>query len=84
MNSLIISEEKKQYVRLFGYLVMKTISVTVANQQFLKVIQDVERGEVFLITRRGEPIATLMPRIVAKTENPRWNEAYSRMIAQLN
>ena len=54
-----------------------------ANQEFSRLIREVERGEGVLITRRGRPIAKLVPHRGDKTEDPEWTAAYGRMMAQM-
>lgn len=39
----------------------QSISLRDANQNFSRVIAAVERGEVFVITRRGQEVARLAP-----------------------
>jgi len=39
----------------------KTISLRQANQAFSQCIREVQAGEEFTITRRGEPVARLVP-----------------------
>ncbi|MDP3171323.1 MAG: type II toxin-antitoxin system prevent-host-death family antitoxin [Polaromonas sp.] len=39
----------------------QAISLREANQNFSRVIAAVERGEVFVITRRGQEVARLTP-----------------------
>ena len=39
----------------------KTISLREANQAFSRCIREVEAGEEITITRRGEPVARLVP-----------------------
>ena len=62
---------------------MRTVSLMTANQEFSKLIQKVERGEEVVITRRGVPIARLVPRQVDRTVDPAWTAAYQRMMARL-
>lgn len=62
---------------------MRTISLMTANQEFSKLIKEVERGEGFLITRRGRPIAKLVPHRADKTDDPEWAAAYQRMMTRL-
>ena len=62
---------------------MRTISLMTANQEFSRLIREVERGEGVLITRRGRPIAKLVPHRADKTEDPEWAAAYERMMAQM-
>ena len=62
---------------------MRTVSLMTANQEFSKLIKEVEHGEGFLITRRGHPIAQLVPHRPDKTTDPAWAQAYRRMLARL-
>jgi prevent-host-death family protein len=62
---------------------MRTISLMTANQEFSKLIKQVEQGEGFLITRRGKPIARLVPHAADKASDPEWAAAYRRMKARL-
>jgi len=39
----------------------KTISLREANQAFSRCIREVEAGEEFTITRKGQPVARLVP-----------------------
>ncbi len=63
---------------------MQTISLMTANQNFSKMIKQVELGEIFVITRRGRPIAKLTPHKLDKTNDPEWVSAYERMMENLN
>jgi prevent-host-death family protein len=40
---------------------MKTVSAREANQRFSRLLGEVANGEEIVITRRGEPVATLAP-----------------------
>ena len=40
---------------------MQTVSAREANQRFSKLLQAVVEGEEVVITRRGKPVARLMP-----------------------
>jgi len=62
---------------------MRTVSLMTANQEFSRLIRDVERGEGVLITRRGRPIAKLLPHTADESDDPEWAAAYERMLAQL-
>jgi prevent-host-death family protein len=62
---------------------MRTVSLMTANQEFSKLIKKVEQGEGFLITRRGRPVAKLVPHFADKAEDPAWSAAYRRMMARL-
>lgn len=63
---------------------MRSVSLTTANQNFSKLIKQVERGEKFVITRRGLPVAKLMPHQLDKTADPDWVFAYERMMAHMD
>ena len=63
---------------------MRTVSLMTANQEFSRLIREVERGEGVLITRRGRPVAKLIPHRDDKTADPEWMAAYARMMAQLD
>ena len=58
---------------------MRTVSLMTANQQFSRLIREVEAGEDVVITRRGRPIARLVPHRADKAANPEWVAAYERM-----
>ena len=62
---------------------MRTVSLMTANQEFSKLIREVERGEGVLITRRGRPIARLVPHRADKHADPEWAAACHRMMGQL-
>lgn len=62
---------------------MRRVSLMTANQEFSKLIREVEQGEEVLITRRGRPIAKLLPHSTDKTVDPAWAAAYERMMARL-
>ena len=55
-----------------------------ANQEFSRLVKEVEHGEGFLITRRGRPIAKLVPHTADKTADPEWAAAYRRMVTRLD
>ena len=63
---------------------MRIVSLMKANQEFSKLVKEVERGEGFLITRRGRPIAKLVPHTADKTTDSGWTAAYRRMMERLN
>ena len=54
-----------------------------ANQQLSRLVRAVERGQRFLITRRGRPVAELVPYAADRARAPEWVAAYDRMIARL-
>ena len=62
---------------------MRTVPLMTANQEFSKLVREVEQGESVVITRRGRPIARLVPHRADKTADPEWAAAYRRMMAQM-
>lgn len=62
---------------------MREISLMAANQEFSKLIREVERGQDYLITRRGQPVARLIPHTADKSADPAWAAAYRGMMARL-
>jgi prevent-host-death family protein len=62
---------------------MRTVSLMTANQQLSRLAREVERGQRFVITRRGRPIAELVPYSPDRTKAPEWVAAYDRMMARL-
>lgn len=62
---------------------MHTISLTTANQEFSRLIKEVGHGKGFLITRRGQPIAKLVPHTVDKLGDPDWAADYRQMMDRL-
>jgi len=59
------------------------IPLRTANQEFSRLIKDVENGEAFIITRRGKPIARLEPHAVDKMDDPDWRAAYEAMVKEM-
>ncbi len=59
---------------------MKTISIREANRDFSKIIQALERtSESFVVTRRGTPVARIVPYTEDRTADPEWQAAYEQM-----
>ena len=76
---------------------MNNISSTDAGQRFSELLEKVEQGEGFAITRNGETIATLQPQsrrekanafqsrsFEEKMKDPQWAAAYRRMVALMD
>lgn len=63
---------------------MQTLSVREANQNFSKLISDVEKGETIVITKHGRRVAELRPVIEDRTRDPVWQANYARMVEMLN
>jgi prevent-host-death family protein len=59
---------------------VKTVSLREANRDFSKLIQEIERrGEVYVITRHGRPVARLGPENGDKRSDPEWARAFEEM-----
>ncbi len=63
---------------------MREISLTVASKEFTELVNEVEQGESFVITRRGRPIAKLTPHCADRMVGPEWAAASRRMMAFLD
>lgn len=50
---------------------MQTIQASEAKTHFLRILDDVERGESVVITRHGKPVARLSPEIEIDRERVR-------------
>ena len=65
---------------------MRMVSIRDANQNFSRLIKDVEAGETVVITRQGKPVAELKPRPASRLDDPEFRAAYERLkqhLAQL-
>lgn len=60
-----------------------TISLREANQGFAKYVRAVERGRTFVITRRGEPVARLMPVAANRELTPQQQAARKRTLERM-
>ena len=59
---------------------MKTVTLREANKDFSKLVQEIERkGEEYLITRHGHPVARLVAHTRDKRTDPAWAAAFERM-----
>ena len=47
---------------------MKSIQASEAKTHFLRILDDVERGETVIITRHGKPVARVSPQIEIDSE----------------
>jgi prevent-host-death family protein len=61
----------------------KTISLREANQAFSRCIREVEAGEEITITRRGEPVARLVPVHHTRVLTPEQEAARARARARM-
>ena len=66
---------------------MNHIPLADIGQNLPELLEKVEQGEGFVITRNGETIATLAPhpdKFKNKTDDPQWQKAYRRMVALMD
>ena len=61
---------------------MRSLSMREANQKFSSCVAAVEKGERFVINRRGKPVAELIP-FQKAADSARRNEAIREMMAIL-
>ncbi len=61
----------------------KTITLRDANQNFAKLVREVQGGAEFVITRRGEPVARLSPASVKRVLTPEQEAAHRRTIKRM-
>ena len=59
----------------------KMISLREANQAFSRCIREVEAGEEYVITRKGQPVARLVPVPHERTLTPEQEKARARALA---
>ncbi len=59
---------------------MKTMTARIANQNFSKLLGEVERGETVLITKNGKTVAELRPRADDPREDPVWRANHEHML----
>lgn len=58
---------------------MRTVSIREANQNFSRLMKEVEAGETVVITRQGKPVAELKPRPASRLDDPKVRAAYERL-----
>ncbi|HWA45150.1 MAG TPA: type II toxin-antitoxin system prevent-host-death family antitoxin [Hypericibacter adhaerens] len=57
----------------------KTISLRDANQQFAEIVRQVESGQTFIVTRRGQPVARIEPVSKKRKLTPAQEAAWKRV-----
>lgn len=62
---------------------MLTRSVREANQNFSKLIAEVERGQTVLVTKNGRPVAEVRPVPEDRMADPVWRAKYEKMVKML-
>jgi prevent-host-death family protein len=61
------------------YMNKKSVTLREANQQFSRIISEVEEGATVTLTRRGKPVARLVPCDDDHRADPAWQTAYRQM-----
>ncbi|MFN3233657.1 MAG: type II toxin-antitoxin system Phd/YefM family antitoxin [Alphaproteobacteria bacterium] len=61
----------------------KTVSLREANQQFSRLIAEVEDGTPVTLTRHGKPVARLVPYSGDHRDDPEWRKSHREMTALL-
>lgn len=56
------------------------MTVRDANQNFSKLLAEVEQGETVLITKNGRTVAELRPRADDPRQNQEWRSDYENML----
>jgi prevent-host-death family protein len=59
-------------------------SIREANQNFSKLIMEVEKGETVVITKNGRQVAEVRPLSGSRMDDPVWRKGYERMVAMLD
>lgn len=59
------------------------MSVREANQNFSRLIAEVEKGETVIITKNGRPVAKVRPQPADLRDDPEWRAAYERLMAEM-
>lgn len=62
---------------------MREMSVREANQNFSRLIAEVERGETVIITKNGRAVAKVAPQPADQRDDPEWRAAHERLMAFL-
>jgi prevent-host-death family protein len=65
--------------------VQRSVSAREANQQFPRILRDVEAGAEIVVTRRGQPVARIVPAQSSRERRltPEQEAAHARSMARL-
>jgi prevent-host-death family protein len=58
---------------------MRTVSIREANQNFSRLVKEVEAGETVVITRQGKPVAELIPRQQNRLDDPQFRARFEQL-----
>jgi prevent-host-death family protein len=59
------------------------MSVREANQNFSRLIAEVEKGETVIITKNGRPVAKVRPQPADIRDDPEWRAAYEELMTEM-
>jgi prevent-host-death family protein len=62
---------------------MRTVSIREANQNFSRLLKEVEAGETMVITRQGRPVAQLAPRQESRFDDPEFRARFEQLRRRL-
>ena len=64
----------------------RSVSAREANQQFSRILREVEAGAEILVTRRGRPVARIVPVLLSgeRQLTPEQEAAHARSLARLS
>jgi prevent-host-death family protein len=62
----------------------RIVTLRDANQNFAKLVREVEGGAEFVITRRGEPVARLSPASAKRVLTPEQEKIHRQMMRRLS
>jgi prevent-host-death family protein len=65
------------------WLAMRTVSIRDANQNFSRLVKEVEAGETVVITRQGKPVAELVPRQPSRLDDPQFRARFQQLRQRL-
>jgi prevent-host-death family protein len=65
--------------------VQRSVSAREANQQFSRILRDVEAGAEIVVTRRGQPVARIVPASPSRERRltPEQEAAHARSMERL-
>ena len=62
---------------------MRQLSIREANQNFSRLVAEVEAGETVLITKNGRVVAQIRPQPRDPMDDPEWRAEYEALLASL-
>ncbi len=62
---------------------MREMSVREANQNFSQLVAAAEAGETIVITKKGVPVARILPQAADPTADPDWARAHAALSRSL-